>query len=437
MGLYKQAARHLWHIARRGNGRVVTKARGTTTRAFSREAAQLYEDFAKLYYYSNETTHAAYATLRGFNLAARGGLSEQFARFCGSVGILYAATRVPQLVTFNARRAENVAQQIAEQTHNQAALAYVRLVTSVSQIGIAPWGKIQQQITAAHDTFEELHDYRSWGDSLQALGFLATCRGDYAHSLELYAQLLTVGEKSNNQEHQTLGHFGRARIHLRQGKTAEALTELLALQPYLDAASHSRLIEASVIGTTAVAHLRQDDVRAARQAADIAQSRLRGSVSVAVFAYEGYVTVAHVFLALWERAQLGGNHAEATALHPLVMRALDDLRTYARYHVIGRPRADLYQGLYCWLTGKPHRARRFWRKSLHSAEQLEMAYEVALIHYEIGRQLPDDDDHRADHLAQAATRFAQLGCTFHHAVVTTHRSTIQLNKADPRNQIPV
>jgi hypothetical protein len=88
------------------------------------------------------------------------------------------------------------------------------------------------------------------------------------------------------------------------------------------------------------------------------------------------------------------------------------LRSYTRVFPIGQPRSYLCRGLTAWLSGQAYSARRFWAKSLETAEKLNMPYAQGLAHYEIGRHLSLDDTARVEHLTQASEIFTRLEATY-------------------------
>jgi hypothetical protein len=100
-------------------------------------------------------------------------------------------------------------------------------------------------------------------------------------------------------------------------------------------------------------------------------------------------------------------HARIHIAQQNTQQACQSLHRYAKVFVVARPRAWLWQGLYDWLLGKPHRAYQAWKKSLALAQELNLPYEQAVIHAEIGRhpELPQQSEHQQ--CAQAL--FKQLG----------------------------
>jgi hypothetical protein len=64
------------------------------------------------------------------------------------------------------------------------------------------------------------------------------------------------------------------------------------------------------------------------------------------------------------------------------------------------------QGTYAWLQGKPARAKKWWRKSLRTAEAQGTRWDLGMTHCEMGRRLGD-----VAHLEQAVTILTDLGAT--------------------------
>ncbi len=56
-----------------------------------------------------------------------------------------------------------------------------------------------------------------------------------------------------------------------------------------------------------------------------------------------------------------------------------------------------------------------WHKGLEAATRLNMPYEQALAHLEIGQHVPDGDPQRQSHLARARDIFAQVDAPFFRA----------------------
>ena len=90
-------------------------------------------------------------------------------------------------------------------------------------------------------------------------------------------------------------------------------------------------------------------------------------------------------------------------------RAYGALRTFARVFPIARPRARLWRGLILRLSGHPSRACVVWRDGLEWAGRLDMPYEQALLHLEIGRHAEVGGAAGTVHLECAGEILTRLG----------------------------
>ena len=116
-------------------------------------------------------------------------------------------------------------------------------------------------------------------------------------------------------------------------------------------------------------------------------------------------------MGLWEAA---GNESagERKRLKRLADLATSQLQGYAKLFPFARPRSLLWLGLGSWVSGKESKARKTWSTCLELSENLEMPYERAQAHLEIGRHLPQDDPERSRHLQQAIELFEGLGASY-------------------------
>jgi hypothetical protein len=84
------------------------------------------------------------------------------------------------------------------------------------------------------------------------------------------------------------------------------------------------------------------------------------------------------------------------------------IERYARINPPARARALLWQGCAEWLRGRPKAANAAWRRCLLEAERFALPYEIARVHFEIGRRLTAADPLRHDHLMEAQRGFRHL-----------------------------
>jgi hypothetical protein len=85
-------------------------------------------------------------------------------------------------------------------------------------------------------------------------------------------------------------------------------------------------------------------------------------------------------------------------------QACKEALTYNRRYQPGLPEAQMLQGRYEWLRGRPKAASRWWRQALTTAEARGQRSDLGVIHLEMGRRLGD----RA-HLERAEAILADVG----------------------------
>ena len=122
----------------------------------------------------------------------------------------------------------------------------------------------------------------------------------------------------------------------------------------------------------------------------------------------GYLGVAGTYLALHE----GADPQQRKLLALRVPKACRAMGRYARTLPLGGPSACRCKGLALWLHGKRKAALRAWAKGLRLATRLEMPYEEALAHLEIGQRLPVGHPEHDAHLTRACELFTALDTPF-------------------------
>ena len=86
------------------------------------------------------------------------------------------------------------------------------------------------------------------------------------------------------------------------------------------------------------------------------------------------------------------------------------MHRFAGRFLLGRPHADIWDGLLVWIDGRRGRAMRHWQRAITLTERLHMPFERGLAHLEIGRHLPANTNDRQYHLDLAADLFERLAC---------------------------
>ena len=383
-------------LARLGLRRLCFRTRAT--REQNAEAAAGYVRLVETYWFCNDSLRMLYAAVAGLNVAERAGPSPDLARAYAIVCMASGSVPLHAVARIYARRALETAEAVGQ----LEPLGYCSLITSVYAVGVGEWERAREGLHRAHEIFEALGDRRFAGYALGLLGLAANDQGDYDTGARHFGALHVEGERHGSVQHQLWGLTGQALGCVRKGRPDEAL-RLLQVAHTLVGEEPDPVETLRIAAFLAVVHLRLGDTARCREWAAAGWSAAAGRHSIAaVSLVQSYWALSDVALALWERGE------DETA--PVVARrARRELRRYARLFPIGRPRALVNDGLALWLRGRPRAARRSWRAGLEAAERLDMPYEMARAHYEIGRHLPKADAACRVHLEQASQLFASVG----------------------------
>ncbi len=399
--LLKQGSIHLWNMLKPGQP-------STHPDADLLEIVRAYERLAQIYYVANQTLPALYATLHGFNLAQQFGPGPELAQFYANMVGVYRFARLHFLAEKSSQRSRKIAQQL----NDSSVLAWSLFATSILSVGFHTWVELLAALNEAMALFKRLLNNRATGDILVTLGFVYYLQGHFQKGIDTAQTLYQLGLESDNLEHQAWGLNDQVRCLLKQGKIEKSLILLDQLLPLLTTLEQSRITEIQFYGLKAIAHLRQGQYELAQQNADTAAQLLGQSPPSAYSLFEGYATVAEVYLSLWEKSITTGTAAEIKTRQTAASQACRALHKYAALFPVGKPRDHLYQGWFEWLSGHQKRAYKAWQKGLKQAQHLTMPYEGALTYYEMGRHLPPEDLNQQHHINQAIECFEQLGAGY-------------------------
>jgi predicted ATPase/DNA-binding SARP family transcriptional activator len=182
----------------------------------------------------------------------------------------------------------------------------------------------------------------------------------------------------------------------------------------------ARIDAARLHAATARVHLAAGRAGDAWQAVRTADRLVGPGPSFEQYALEAHAGIAEVCLALLELDGHGGSSGagdpDPAELRATAAAALRRLRRYARTFPMAGPRALVCLGWSWWLNGRAGAARRAWARAVREAERLEMPYELARAHHEIGRHLDARERSplgldRAEHLERALAGFRAAGCS--------------------------
>jgi tetratricopeptide (TPR) repeat protein len=369
-------------------------------------AFRAYEKLAEVYFFTGETVTSMHAAFRGLNIAEAAGPSPELARGYASMGALVGFIPLHGAAEAYLRRALEGAQA----SDNLATREFVAMAAGFYYAGVGKWAEARELFDQMLAIAQRIGDRRRWDDAMSNLAPIHYYRGEFASGAGLAAALYAAGHELLNR---TEGLQWQAKCLFSLGRFDEVTAHLEELQAALDEGSGlvDKPMKIGVQGLRAATYLRrgayQSALEAAKQTVDMAAKSMPSSYGV----LSGYANPAEVYLTLWETS-----HPQP-GLDTLARQACKLARGFARIFPIGRPRALLWGGLYEWLAGKPVRAHKAWLESLAVARSLEMAYDEALAHYEIGRHTAAGDPARQEHLARAGEIFERLGSAYDQARV--------------------
>ena len=374
--LVQQVARQAWHRFARGWHRYCS----FDARRVLAESAHIYGLLASVYYLSNDTFRAMYASVRCLNLTERTGeysrwLSYAYAHICMMAGSVMLHT----VAASYGRRALAVAWQ----GDDAPMLAYVLNLNGLYRVGVGHWRYARGALEVAAGLCERFGDWTMWGATMTLLAQVAYYQGDFERSYELFRHLSEQAQQQGNMLHRAWAAGGLGQNALRLGRLDEAARLLEEAIAWLsENADRASLI--SNYGLLAMVHARREQWPEARAAADEAVALIEAlPLPTAYYLIEGYAGVAEVYLGLWQ-AQPPGMDGAAVAAG--ARQACQRLHGFARFFPIGRPRAWLCQGMLEWLSGRRGRALLAWYRSLAAAERLGMRYEQTRARVWLGRR---------------------------------------------------
>ncbi len=363
-------------------------------------AARAFDRLMQIYFLRNDPLAMAHASLRGLNLLELAAPSADQARIYGNLCLSAGVARLHGL----AERYRRLALDLARQLGHLPALAWTQFVTGAYDTGMGRWQDAREAFELALEYSEQLGDIRRTSEIRFFMGLVDFVRGDFdgvaADSAMLVAeaqrrndsQLIGIARLAESQCLMMRGDWDRAIAYLEEALSQRDFGEALQMRPF---------------ALLAMAWLRKGEVARSRDLIQRALELIAGMRPTIVSSFDGYAAAAEVCLDLWERDP--GDRA----LEQLARSSCQSLRAYARVFPIGAPRAELAQGRYDWLRGRKAKAMRAWKLSLALGEKLDMPFDRALAHFEIGRHMVPTDPARLVHERQARAGFERLGTSYY------------------------
>lgn len=364
------------------------------------ETARAYQELSEIYYFANRRLQTLSAALHTLNLAEAAGPSPELARAYANMCVVAGLLNQGRLVYIYSELAQKTASEIGD----LPSLAWAHLMLGTYELGRGHWVEAEQSAQQGVELSHRTGDKRVLGLLLGLWAAIPYHRGEFARSVEIYAEWYTVASEIDNIQHQAMSLSGQADVASRLGWGQEAIVKAessLELVARLSDDAVDLLTPIRSYSALAAAQFRLGNPAGAQQSADKALGLVNQTPPVnRVRAIDGLANLAEVCLALWEQSQ-------TDYFQPSAQRATEVLSEYAKRFPSGRPRAALCEGLFAQLLGKPKQAVRLWQKSHKLATSLHMPYDQALTAYYLGRYASNTQS-RHKHLTEAITLFTQL-----------------------------
>lgn len=385
---------------------------GRDRRAELIEATYAYGRILEISHFANETLVTLYASLSTLNLSeAAGPGTPELARAYANMS--YATNLIPlrPLSEMYRKRAWDT----ATAANSLQEMGWVSFVSGFCRTGFGQWAESRREIEQALEIYQRLGDLRTLGIVMAVNSYSPYFRGEFELGVTNYVKLFNESRHRDDLQQQAWALDGQAMHLLRLGRNDQALALLRVADPHF-AEITDRFEEILHHGLVGLAILRHGEYELARASVERAAVLIGESQPAAPYALDGYSTVAEVYLNLLEA------NSRRSARKPLaqsVRRALKDMHNFARVFPVGKPRTMLWQGLYDWLSGHRRKAQNAWQQGLAHAARLNMPYELGLLHYEIGRHLPEGALERRAHLSQACEVFSRLKASYDWALANS------------------
>jgi eukaryotic-like serine/threonine-protein kinase len=342
------------------------------------KVAQSYERIFQAEFYRNRILEAVFGALRAFNLAeSASDLSPILARNLATMGTLLGVVPLHAFAVYYAERARDAAARIDDLSARSWALQ----VTSIYYLGRAAWEKLR--IEEALQIAREIGDQRrmaemsvlpTWGIFMQA---------KFQEALERYQAGIELGTRIGDKQTITWASQGRVSTLMRMGRSEEAM----AVND-----------DPKVKWVFSLGYLRLGQYEEAEAALEPLVKRM-GHRPMQVYQFDMFATIAEVRVKIYEAAPTEQRRLAARI-------AVETLGRYGKVFPISKPRALLWRGLLLYQEGQQNKAKKLWEESLALACKLELPYDIALAHYELGRH------GSKEHLSQAAEEFECIGASY-------------------------
>lgn len=276
-------------------------------------------------------------------------------------------------------------------------------------IGRAELDAAERLLEEGLEVATEIGDRESLGDLLIVYANPAARRGDFTTFGERINAAIDALRGLTSENSQPYLKIGLLHSHAQTFAPEEAYLYLERVREAMrsDMEHDDKLLLLLLASWNALILARAGRVEAACAAADEAMSYLRENLRmVPGVCWMIAENTAEAYLDCCERLherQAGG--PAATALLHKARSASAKLDRWSKLYPVSRACALLMRGRVEWLAGRPARAASLWQRSLDLAGRLQLPFDEARAHLELGRHGFGDADSHLEAAQQAFTAF--------------------------------
>jgi class 3 adenylate cyclase/predicted ATPase len=399
--VFGQLAKQAWRLIR---GTVPRPAKNPSQ---TLDAARAHERLVEVYYFAQDRLHLLNSALHSLNLSQKAQSAPEMARTYALVCSVLSILRAHHLADIY----QGLALQTAARVNHLLSQARVFSRTGLHNIGIGNFRRAIHLLDQAAEISERLRDYRQWGESAALRAWTSYLVGDFEDCRVRYERVFLMAKQVGNIQYRNWGQWGQAHSLLRLNRLKEAHHALAYVIQQLESQEYSGA-QVLAYGMMALVcmHLK-DWVHMLEYGKRIVLTEKR-SARFSIADFEGYASVAEVFLTLWQNntntgilSQINYSMEECKMA---AQRAVKSTERYAHIYKLAQPRTHYLRGWLTALEGKPQAAIHIWKNGLQIAQTLGMPYEEARLHEILSRHLAAEDPESQTHHNTARQMFEDL-----------------------------
>jgi class 3 adenylate cyclase/tetratricopeptide (TPR) repeat protein len=344
---------------------------------------------------NNNSQRMMYDVLRALNLSEQTGYADGIA--FGSIGIGYFLGGLGHAGL--AMRSYRRGFAVGMQSQHLGTIAFVHLGFLLHHHAQAEWDLAIENGLRAIEIYRQSGDIHGQGTALLMMAQVCGYLSQFDRALTYADEVLRLGQDTGDQQliafalqelgfiKRRMGYPSDASEHLRQGvQLSDAIPDYM-----------TRMRVGSELGRCYI-----DQGLLPQAIAELEESRrIRAERNLHTFAVTPLRHgLAEAYLRMAEQVQGTERRQWLAKAKTACQAAFKQTRAFRG----GISEAYRLQGTYGWLMGKPDAARRWWQRSLAYAQDLNLRYDEALTHLEIGRLMGD-----TEHTDKGVTGLAAIG----------------------------